>query len=362
VGLDSEATWQTVAGVTLRQALGRNAFGSVDRADLAAARLREEVVRAGYERAEQEVAARIEHHFWLAAVAEVVADTQTTVVYRLGRLLEENRRRVEDGLLDETAVLAVEASLAVAEVEAERLRDEAIVRDEELKDLIDLPPGQWDRVRIVYRLPDRVPEGDGGQPGYAEVLTSALASRADVEALRREAGRAEQVIRARTADDRGEFSVLASLGRGDADTEWEETFDFDRTVWSVGAMARLSLGRSASRAALTQALIAREVVWLDQEALERRIALEVRTAVRQRETARRLVVATGRALTAQRRKVERELERFRQGRSDISVLLDAETDRDLAERDAAKARGDLARAEVAWRLAQGLPSGAGGAR
>lgn len=345
--------WRTAAGFTLRQSLWRNSFGEADRARIEYARRRLESLRLEYEQTRDEVSAQAADLFWQAGMARAVAGVQTATVYRLGLLLENNRKRVEEGLLDVSAVLAVEASLAVAEVDAEVLRHEALARDEQLKNTINLSVDQWDNVHIDYRIHS---PGDGmvRAPTFVEVYENALHYRPDLEALRREERRVEDLIRLRRSEDRAEVQVSGSIGRGDAGNRWDDSLSFDRNIWAIGLVADLSLGRSDTRAKVAQAFMERDRIRTEIEMLERHVALACRAAVRQADTAYRLVGATDRARRAQQQKIEREIQRFERGQSDTKTLLDYENDRDLADRDHLRALGAWQRARVNLDLVQGI--------
>jgi len=352
LGADNEPDYRTAAGLTLRQSLWKNAFGASDRLRVDAARQRLDVAVMDYEQRREDIAAATLDLYWRAVEARQVADTQATVVERLRTLLATNRRYVEDGLLDESAVLAVEASLAVAEVDALTLRYQAEQRDEELKDTIRLPSAAWDATVILYELPD--PGAPPATPSWAEVLEDALRYRADVEALRREEQRAEAIVRLNDLDDRGDLDISGSLGRGDSDSSFGETFDFDKNLWSVGVTYAAALGNSRARAAILQALVERDRVRVARAKLEADLERTARAAVRQVDTAARLVPASERAFDAQTRKLELEVVRFERGQSDTRTLLDYEDDRDIAERDLIRARVARERALLALDQVRGL--------
>ncbi|HMO50078.1 MAG TPA: TolC family protein [Kiritimatiellia bacterium] len=352
IGGSGDPIWRTAAGLTLRQELGRNAFGAGERARTAYIRGRLESLSLQYEQARNEVAARIADRYWQAVTARQDATVQEAVSLRLERLLAVNQKRVEEGLLDASAVLAVEAALAVAGVQAEVARYRFQSLDDQVKELADLPVRDWDRYAIEYRLPP--PDGIGAPIDFLDAYEHALRYRADLDAWRREERRVEDLIRWRQADDRPEVSLSGGIGRGDSGAEWDETLDFDKTVWSIGLFADLSLKRSETRAAVAEAMIERERIREDVEQLERVIALECRAAVREQATARRLLMATRRALDAQTQKLAMETDRFDRGQSDIKTVLDYEADREAAEREWMAAQGAYQRARVALGLAQGM--------
>jgi outer membrane protein TolC len=353
IGTTADPLWRTAAGITLRQSLWNNAFGASDRARMDYARQQLDSLNLDYERSQQSVAAQIADNYWRALIARQVADSQSLVAKRLGTLLDNNRRKVEEGLLDEIAVLAVEASQAVADVDQEALRYEALSREELLKEKIDLPPYEWDQTEIDFQLPEN-PSDDMEPLTFIEVYENAIRYRPDLEALRVEERRVENLIRLRQMEDRSEVEVQGSLGRGDSDISFDDSTDFDKTIWSIGVLADISLGRSATRASLTQAYLERDRIRTQREMLERSIDLECRTISRQVVTARRLVVATQKAFNAQKKKLELEVIRMNRGQSDTKTLLDYENDRDLAERDYLRSLGAYQQSLVSLDLVQGI--------
>ncbi len=352
IGTSTEPVWRTVAGLSLRQSLWRNAFGASDRYRVAYVSQRLEVLAREYEQRREEIAGRILDTYWRALQARQVVETQNKVLERLRKLLDVNRKYVEDGLLDESAVLAVEASLAVAEVDAVTLEYDAEALDEELKELIVLPSREWDATRMEYSLPSK--SGDVPVLPWYEVFEDAIRYRADIDALRREEQRVENLIRYAELENRGDLELTGSIGRGDNETEFSEAWSFDKTQWTVGATYGLALGKSQSRAELMQAMVQRDQVRVQREMLELDVERSCRSAVRQVDTSSRLVPASRRALDAQTRKVELEVTRYQRGQSDTKTLLDYENDRDLAERDHVRARVAHQRALVALELARGL--------
>lgn len=349
----NEPMWRTAAGLSIRQSIWRNAFGGANEARVDYARQRIISLELEYERAIEQVAAAIRDEYWRAFTAREIAETQQAVIERLAKLLESNKRKFEEGLLDESAVLAVEASLSVAEVEVEVLKHEALSIDERLKERINLPVAQWNDTAIDYRLPPDASNASSAN-GFAEVYAQAMLNRADVEALRREEKRVESLIELRELEDRGDVQLTGSIGRGDSDVELGDSMDFDKTVWSVGAILDFSLKRSVSRAALTQAFLERERIRTQMEMLQRSIELECRNAIRQLTTASRLVEAARKSRDLQARKLELENARYDRGQSDINTILDYQNDLEAAERDWLKSQGALQRAEVALKLVQGL--------
>lgn len=354
---DDEPLWRTSAGITLRQSLWRNAWGHGQQAQESYVRQRLMTLQLAYERTREEVAAMLADTYWRALTARELARTQEAVLQRLHRLYTTNRSRVEEGLLNEAALLAVEAALAVAEVDVEKLRHEAATLDEQLKEQIDLPVEAWDRTVIDYDLPmlDAASSDAGALawPSAEEAVATALAMRADVEALRREQERVESLLRWKLAEDRSDLEVSGAFGRGASGASWDDSLGFDQNVWSVGVMLDLSIERSATRADVMQARLERERIRVELEQQERTIVRQCRAAVRDAGTASRLVAAAQRARDAQARKLELEVERYQRGQSDTKTLLDYENDLEWADRDAVMARGALERARIALRLAMG---------
>lgn len=352
----NDPQYRTAAGITISQSLWRNAFGRGQQAQVEYVRRRLDSLALEYERARQEVAAAIADEYWRALTAHLVADTQAEVIGRLRKLRAYNQQLLEDGLLDESAVLAVDASLAVAEVDAEFLRHDSIALDEQLKERINLPVQRWDYSRIDYRLPDEMPEASGED--FLSIYEAARQHRGDVAALRSEEERVQDLIRWKEQEDRADLAISGSVGRGDTASRASDSFEFDQNIWSVGVLFDMSLGRSDTRAEVRQAMLEREYIRTEMEMLDRSIQLSCRAVLRQMATARRLVVATGQARSAQQRKLDLEVDRFRRGQSDTKTLLDYENDLDLAERDYLTARGALERARVAMLLATGrMPAG-----
>ena len=352
MGFPANPAWRTAVGITLKVPVWKNAFGATDRAFIESFRRRQLSRQFEFARSRELVGAQIVQQYWNAAAARKVAESQGLLVERLSLLLDDNRKKAEEGLLDESAVLAVDAALALAEVDRVTLLNDVAFQDEKLKDLINIPARDWDVVFIDYGFEPSLP-GISHDLGFMDVYEQALRDRADLEAIKSEIARLDTLIRMRRLDNRADVELSGSIGRGDSDTRWNETLDFDKNLWSLGVAVDLSLDRSDTAGRLAQAYLEREALRVEMESLERTIALECRSSVREVDISRRLLHATRRALDAQERKLALETQRFDRGQSAIQVLIDYENDRDLAARDHQRAWTTYKQAEALLRLALG---------
>jgi len=343
----------SMVSLSLRQALLKNAFGAEDRARVRSAEERLQQARLQYLDERDQLAVGIHEAYWNAAAAEAAYDINQRALARAGDLLKSNREKFEDGLLDETAILAAEAALVTREVEVLARRDAVQQTRDILLELIAVSVEEWDEVAVVF--PKENPSGqETMEPDMWLAFDMAREERPDLGSLRALRRSIRQDVILRQQEARPDLSVFGRVGRGDSDEEASESFDFDRSVWSVGLEYVTPWSRSAERAVLAQSELRLRQVDRDIEALERIVLLECRLVARDLATAHERVGATIRAMGIQERKLELEQEKFAQGRSTTKVVVDYQDDLEFAQLSCVDAVARYQKDRVRYRAVQGI--------
>lgn len=123
--------------------------------------------------------------------------------------------------------------------------------------------------------------------------------------------------------------------------------------WVVGARFSYPLGNRAAKAAVARTRLRTQQAQLTQDQLEQSIRVEVRTAVRDLQTAARRVETTRVNVTLQRKKLDAEQKRYENGLSTAYQVLQFQTDLRNAELAEIQAIVDYNKALATLGRAQG---------
>lgn len=275
----------------------------------------------------------------------------------LGRaraLLDENRKRVEVGVLSRLDVTQAEAG--VAEREEAVIIAERVIKENEntLKRLIS---GDVLVLRGVALEPvDTAPVRDV-ELDVVRSVNTALELRPDYQRARFTVDRQGIVV----AFNRNQLWPQVDLegsyglnGRGGSFGSFtDNTVSGNNPEWSVGVVVRIPLGNRAARSNYTTARLEQEKALLDLKRVEQNIIVEVDNAVGQIETNRKRIDATAVAVRLAQESLNAEQEKLKAGTSTSFLVLQAQAQ--LAETQAAaiRARSDYNKSLVDLQRVEG---------
>jgi outer membrane protein TolC len=318
--------------VSLRQPLLRDAWGGLVRAQRRAADRRQAAAEAAEEEARQSIAGVVHALYWEAYRARALYDVNARALGWSEQLLDVNRQRVADHLLDETDALAAEAALASRRVDLLAL---AAVRDqqrERLLEVIGWPLADWDATTLQFPTNALAAEVEAPEvPAWPVLLDEAEAARADFEVLARQREALEAEMAQARQGVRPDVSLMGRYGVGESGERYRDTWGVDGDQWMVGLQVDWPLERSAEKAALRQAELALEQHQVQVDALRRSVGRALRDAVRQVETAAQQVAAARQARDLHEAKWRAEQEKLAQGRSSTAQVIRYQEDLELAE-------------------------------
>ena len=340
-------------GLSLSQPLLRNAFGKLDKARVGVASAAYQGARLQYLYERDRLAARIYQAFWEANAALKRYEVNGASLTRSRELLETNRKKFEDGLIDETEILAADASLATREVDVLSSRDEVRRSRDVLLELMAVSVETWDSVKIAFHN-DAPTMASTGPIDMIEAFEVAVESRPDLAAVRALKKQADFELALRKQDARADLEVRARIGRGDVAEALGDSFDFDRNIWSVGVALEVPLWRRAEKAALRQAAFQRQRADREYEALERIVLLECRLAARNVKTSAERVTAAMKASELQRRKLDLEQVKLSQGRTTTRFVIEYQDDLEFSQLAAVDAVARYEKDLAQYRLVQGI--------
>jgi len=344
-----------IADVRLKgqQSLLDNAWGRQDRARVEVAESGRDQALARFMAERNRVAARVHQAYWRAYTASNLFLVNERALQRARELLEKNRSYFEDGLIDETGLIAAEASLAQRDVDILSLENRTLTELDLLKEQINLPYQQWNDTRILF------PESLEAAPQPLEypleqAMLQAFQHRPDLRFLRAEQGQLQAQLKVAGERGKSDLSVFGEVGVGNYADDFGDSLEPDRSVWSVGARWETPTQASGKEAELRKVRLGLERNLIETRALEQTVARELRQAIRELSVAYERRTAARRARELQQKKLALEEAKFEQGRSITALLIEYQDDLSFAELAEVKSVADLHATQVRFDLARGM--------
>lgn len=245
--------------------------------------------------------------------------------------LEKNKFQVQIGTMPEIEI--VQAEQTVAQRESELIDAQSAIRQAEDNLKAAIVMDEWD-VTIVPT--DTLEEPGGKEYDYEKALSLALENRPEVKSL--ELNLDTNEIQIQYAENQlqpelnigGDLNLFSSGGSftpnffGQEPPEglplsyWStvtDSFAFENYSWSVSAQFVYVFGNEAARANLEVNKIRKRQNQLQQDKLRYTIAVDVRDAIRELESAKASLEARRKALVAAERQYEAEKLKFEAGTS-----------------------------------------------
>lgn len=293
-------------------------------------------------RFEQQVVALVqaaENAYWavVGARAQLLVAEQALALAR--ELHENNKVRVQVGTLAPLELVQSEAGVALREEEILRVRAAVADAEDQLRSLLDLPPGPLWELPIEPESPLELAEQT---LPLAAALDSALGRRIELKAQSQSirALEVEQNLRREELKPQLNLTVgygvngvggrallrnpdgsIAGASPGGVEDAWEQLARADFPGWSVGLDFRYPLENRAARARAALATIELERARTEQERVRLQIATEVRAALRAVETARQQIASARVSVRLEEKNLEAELKRLENGLSTSFQIL-----------------------------------------
>ncbi len=260
---------------------------------------------------------------------------------RAKALLQDNRTRVEIGVMSPLDVTQAEAGAAERE-EAVIVAERAIIdRENALKRLIvaDVTTLSGVSIQPAESLPEEPVDTN-----VAESTRRALERRPEVIQARHEVERRRLLLAFNRNQVRPEIDLQGSYGlnaRGTTVREFTDGItDRDNPVWGIGVTATIPLGNRQAKAAYRIASLEAEQSILDLRRLEQNVMVEADNAVGQVQTNIKRVEATRAARRLAEESLKAEESKLRAGVSTSFLVLQAQSQLAAARSAEIRARAD----------------------
>ncbi len=344
----SNVTWSGSAGISLTQPLLRNFGFSVNSAPIRVARKSKQIADQNFVTLVQDVVRRVVNAYYELVFAIEDHKAKVEDLNRAKRLLEENRQRLQIGVMSPLDVTQAEAG--AAEREEAVIVAAGVIGDNEmaLKRLITRDVHELAGYRLV---PSETPVIEMLDTDVERSTRTALEHRPDFLAAKQELERRGILVKFNRNQLWPQLDLTGSYSRNGFGGTFGQSVDDisrnDRYGWGVGVIASFPLGNRQARANYHIARLDEDQAVINLKRLEQDIVAQVDVAVRQVATNLKRIEATAAASRLAEESLKAEEERLRAGASTILLVLQAQ-----AQLQAARAADIRARADYAESLAQ----------
>jgi len=341
--LASNVTFLGSAGVSVSQPLLRNFGLGVNSAQI-------RVARKGWQIAGQNLATRVmdtvrqvntAYYELIFAIENHKALTED--LNRAKALLDENRKRLQIGVMSPLDVTQAEAG--AAEREEAVIVAAGVIGDNEvaLKRLIARDLTEF---RDVSLLPADYPVIEMVETDIDRSTRTALESRPDFLAAKHELERRGILVKFNRNQLYPQVDLTGSYSRNGAAGTFNGLVDDvsrgDQRTWGVGVIASFPLGNRQARANYNIARLDEDQAVIDLKILEQNILVQVDVAVRQVRTNLKRIEATAAASRLADESLKAEEQKLRTGTSTILLVLQAQAALGAARSADIRARSDYA--------------------
>jgi outer membrane protein len=332
--------------LTLSQPLLRGFGSAVTRRSLTSAELRRDAATRQQTVTEQEVALEVASAYYRVVAQEAIVDVARKSLDRARRLRDASEAKLDAGLVSQLDVLRSQQLVSQAEIQLFDAQSATEDARDRLMFAMGRPPGEQFVVpAVIPRSTDRI-EPD-------EAVGMAVANRLDLKSLVASATDAEQQVRYARNQLLPQMDVNFVFTRRETADSFAHSFGVDGFRFATFFNISTPVDRTPQLVDYQNALIDRDRRKRDTLTLQRRIADEVKRALRERDRLERTLIAADMSVEIGRREVEVAQERYERGLSNNLDVVTAESNLLTAESRRIAALADSALARLSLRAILG---------
>jgi outer membrane protein len=332
--------------LTLSQPLLRGFGSAVTRRSLTSAELRRDAATRQQTLTEQEVALEVASAYYRVVAQEAIVDVARKSLDRARRLRDASEAKLDAGLVSQLDVLRSQQLVSQAEIQLFDAQSATEDARDRLMFAMGRPPGEQFVVpAVIPRSTDRI-EPD-------EAVGMAVANRLDLKSLVASATDAEQQVRYARNQLLPQMDVNFVFTRRETADSFAHSFGVDGFRFATFFNISTPVDRTPQLVEYQNALIDRDRRKRDTLTLQRRIADEVKRALRERDRLERTLIAADMSVEIGRREVEVAQERYERGLSNNLDVVTAESNLLTAESRRIATLADSALARLSLRAILG---------
>ncbi len=344
-------TYNTDLSFAYSQPLLKNFAGKNDRAAIEAAYEGEKMSAFALEISINVLAANIEKAFLELGFQKQNLQMQKKFLRHDRELLEVNKRKYSDGLIEEADLIATESAVALKEMAVLLSEDRLMNARDALRDIMGLGKNDnyvFDTVRASAGI-----EKPGEEIKEDEVMEKAFAHRPDIKAaeLKIKIDKLNKKIRKNETLPGLDFNTRYGLA-GSAGN-WSDDYGSFEPNWYVGLSLKYFPANELTGSLLKSSdlVLLKDKSGLDE--LKSRVMKDCREITRRINTRVKYLNSAKRILELQKKKLELEEIKFQQGRSSLQWTLTFRDDLVRAEIDYMRAVTDYGKAKADLKLVTG---------
>ncbi|MCZ6769471.1 MAG: TolC family protein [Acidobacteria bacterium] len=308
-----------------------------------------------FEQRVSEIVQQVQDQYWELAYAVEANETQRQSVVLAAIQYENNRKRVEIGVMAPIEITASQAEIARREQEMIQSEVQIIIAQNALKRLLASDSGAsiWN----VVLIPTDVPQIEDVLISLEESIRTALERRPELEQIQlqmeqneinrsyyQKNGKPRLNVRGNFGSNGASGQVFDPMGEsvpddprfGNFTRAWTQVFTFEFPVWGVFLDLQIPLRNRSNKADVATALIRERQLLSTLKNQEQMIIVEVRNAYESLATRRKSLEAATVASRLSREQLEGETKRFEAGLSTNFEVLRFQ--RDLAQSQVSELR------------------------
>ena len=304
--------------LALSQPLLRGFGSSVARYSLTSAELRRDDANRQQILTEQQVALEVASAYYRVVAQQAIVDVARTSLDRARRLRDASEAKLDAGLVSQLDVLRAQQLVSQAEIQlfdAQSAADDA-------RDRLMFAMGRTTVEPFV--VPSDIPR-TSDQIDVDAAVGMAVSNRLDLKSLVASGSEAEDRLKYTRNQLLPQVDVNFLLTRRETADSFQNSFGLDRFRFATFINISTPIDRTPQIVEYQNALINRDRRKRDADTLRRRIADDVKRAIRERDRLERTLLAAGTSVDIGRKEVEVAQLRYERGLSNNLDVVTAES-------------------------------------
>lgn len=343
--------------INFTQPLLRNAWTGIGRIPQAQAENARDQAAADRERQKLDLIQQVYNAYWDLVFTFADRDVRRQSLALAERLLDINRRKVEQGLLAEVEIYQAQADVATRREALLTAENTIRAAEDALKQLL-FPfdrRSEWSLRLRPTSLPPAI--GSVPVPAWQDAVETALGARPDLERQRIAIRNLELDVERARSGVLPRLDFVATAGDAGlaarADQTIRDLIEVRYPNYSFAVTAEIPLGNLAARATERRTLLDASAARQQLRSLELQVVREVRDAVRQVTYGEEKVAAATKSREFAEKQLRAEELRFEQGLSTNFEVLSLQRDLAQAQTNEQRAILDYAKAAIALDRSKG---------
>ncbi|MFC1631480.1 TolC family protein [Candidatus Omnitrophota bacterium] len=332
------------ASIEVRQPVGKNRFGYIDRRDITVTELA--VANADLDTKEriEVLLADVEQAYWQWAFYKENLEVFSQILEKAQKLHQANAANFDLGRIEKAALLASEANLLIKEKNLSLAENKYRQAEEKIKLLINMEAGQ--RVDPAEQL-----QYKKFDVNLEQCLNAAFVKRRDYQQAKRDIEKEQLTLETKANSLWPEIDLVASLAANGVHSEFGRAVnnivsDQDNTKYYTGIEISVLADNSVAKSEHDKATRTKEKALVTLKSVERTIVTEVGDAFRDYQTYQLNLAKLEEVVRLQSEKLKEEERRFQFGRSNTETLIEFQNDYLRAQLDLATSVVDLEVARI----------------